>query len=87
MTRLGLRLALPFVVLLAACGEASHEYPPEVVKAFLASCQQRADASHCDCAIDKLQETYSYEQFQSMERRLNEREVQAEMANAVSDCR
>jgi len=87
MTRLGLSSALLLVILVAGCGDDSHEYPPEVVKSFITSCEQRAEPSHCNCAIDKLQETYSYEQFQSMEQRLNEREVQAEMANAVSDCR
>lgn len=87
MTRLGLRSALLLIFVAAGCGDGGHDYPDEVVTSFVTSCQQQADAGHCNCAIDKLQEAYSYDEFQSLEKRLNEPEVQKQMADTVSDCR
>jgi hypothetical protein len=86
MTRLGLLVVLLFVVPLAGCGDDRHEYPPEVVESFIKNCEARADERDCNCAIDRLRETYTYEQFQSMESRLGDRKVVQEMANVVDEC-
>jgi hypothetical protein len=86
MTRLGLLTALLLVVPLAGCGDDRHEYPPAVVDSFLQNCEARADERDCDCAIDRLRERYTYEQFQSMEKQLGDRKVVQEMANVVDEC-
>jgi hypothetical protein len=87
MTRLGLFIVLLLVASLTACGEDRHEYPAEVVKSFLTNCEARADERDCNCAIDELREKFTYEQFQSMEKRMSDRAVMQEMANAVAECR
>jgi hypothetical protein len=87
MTRLGLLAALLLLAPLAGCGDDRHEYPPEVVKSFIENCEARADERDCNCAIDKLREQYTYEQFQALEKRMNDRAVMQEMATLVESCR
>ena len=87
MTRPGLLAGLLLVAVLAGCRDDRHEYPAEVVESFITNCEARADQSNCHCAIDRLREAYSYEQFQALEKRLGQREAMQEMADVVDQCR
>jgi hypothetical protein len=66
-----IRLALPLVVLslgLAACGgddDKSSDYPSGVERNFLNACNKSSKGKEdaCKCALDKLEDTVSYEDF------------------------
>ncbi len=82
---------LPLLAVVAvACGgdpPTVHQYPKEIVDNFIKSCRERGDEANCRCAIDRLQNTFTLEQFQAMEARLAKGEVPKEMVDAVADCR
>lgn len=55
-------------VVMAACGGGNGaggtDYPPEVTENFLASCTQAGTSQEvCQCALDKLEDKYSLEEF------------------------
>lgn len=58
-------LVTPMVVLvMAACGGRGEDYPPEVAEPFLSSCTAGGTSEAvCQCALDKLEEEYSLEEF------------------------
>jgi hypothetical protein len=46
----------------------SHGYPTAAVSQLVAQCRQGGGtASYCSCTVDKLQATYSYEDFQHLD--------------------
>ncbi|HEX2030203.1 MAG TPA: hypothetical protein VHL78_02215 [Actinomycetota bacterium] len=54
------------VVVMAACGGggAGTDYPAEVTDNFLASCTRAGTTEAvCQCALDKLEDKYSIEEF------------------------
>lgn len=80
-------LALALLLLASACGRApAHPYPPEVVENFVAACRTRAPEAACRCAIDRLQDRFSYEEFQAFERRMASGEVPGEIGEAIEGC-
>jgi hypothetical protein len=80
--------ALLVLVLSAGCG-GRHEdvYPPEVVRNFLASCEERHDARGCRCALDILQARFTLEEFNAFEARMRRGDVPKELVDAVAGCR
>lgn len=83
-------LLVAALALLAACGKpVEHPYPDEVVEAFLASCraQRGTTLESCSCSIEKLQRTFTLEQFRDFEARLARGEAPGEMFDAIAECR
>lgn len=66
-------MAAPLVALgalavaLVACRSKRNTYPETVVENFLRACQSRASESACRCAIDRIQERYTAEQYEMIE--------------------
>jgi hypothetical protein len=80
-------LVLALVLLASACArEPEHAYPPEVVENFVAACRTRAPDAACRCAIDRLRDRFSYEEFRALERRMGSGEVPGEVTEAVESC-
>jgi hypothetical protein len=72
-----------------ACSKAvDYPYPPDVVQSFLHSCEERATAAACKCAIDQVQRSIPLEQFRDMEAAISrgERPSQA-LTDAAAKCR
>jgi len=80
--------AAGLLVLAAACGGASRDvYPPDVVDNFMRGCTARSAPATCRCALDKLQDRFSVDEFKGFESRLRQGEVPKEMADAALSCR
>jgi hypothetical protein len=58
-------LVAPLMALaVAACGGGGEDYPAEVAEPFLSSCTAGGTSEAvCQCALDKLEEEYSLEEF------------------------
>lgn len=66
--------------------EPRHAYPPDVVENFVAACRTRAEERACRCAIDRLRDTFPYEQYRALDARMGTGELPPEVGNAVSEC-
>jgi|GEM_PF-3247931 len=62
-------------------------WPPEVVDNFLRGCQSKASEAQCRCALARLQERFSLEEFQRLEREAAGGTVPQPLADAVQGCR
>ena len=82
-------VASAVLLVLGACG-GDDGYPPEVVDNFMESCttQVGASRSYCRCAIDRLQESMPYEDFQAAEAQINagSEDLPQELQDAVDSC-
>jgi len=82
-------LAVAALLALGACG-GDDGYPQEVVDNFIESCtaQVGASQSYCRCAIDRLQESMSFEDFQAAEAQITSgsENLPQELQNAVDTC-
>jgi hypothetical protein len=71
-----------------ACGDDG--YPQEVVDNFMESCtaQVGASQSYCRCAIDRLQENLSFDDFQAAEEQITagSDNLPQELQAAVDSC-
>lgn len=88
--RKGIGTVLGLVALGACNGEDEGGYPPQVVKNFMASCtaQPGASKSECSCAIERIQETMTVEEFAAEEARITRGErPSAEIIAAINKCR
>jgi hypothetical protein len=74
---------------LGACG-GDDGYPPAVVDNFMESCtaQVGASQSYCRCAIERLQESMSFEDFQAAEAKITDgsENLPQELQDAVDSC-
>jgi len=72
-----------------ACG-GDDAYPPEVVDNFMESCtsQVGASESYCRCAIEELQTSMSFDDFQAAEDRITSgaENLPQELQDAVDSC-
>ena len=73
---------------LGACGDEG--YPPEAVEDFMSSCttQLGASRSYCRCAIDNLQESMSFDDFQAAEDEITSgsQNLPQELRDAAESC-
>ncbi len=80
-------LCLLVLLAVAACGGDPEEpYPPELVANFLRSCQVKGTKVGCECAIDRIQRTFTLDQFKAFETRMAKGDVPPELMNAIADC-
>ena len=90
MVRRGIGTMLLLVSLAGCNGEDEGGYPPQVVENFMASCtaQPGASQSECQCAIDRIQETMTLEEFAAEEARITRGERPSdEIIAAINECR
>jgi hypothetical protein len=91
MLRKGIGTML-LLVALAGCngGDGGGGYPSQVVENFMTSCtaQPGASESECQCAIDRIQETMTLEEFAAEEQRIVRGERPSdEIIAAINECR
>ena len=81
-------LAAPIAfALLAACERPpASAWPPEVVDNFMRGCRDRTADAQCRCALERLQQRFTLEEFSRMERELAGGTVPKPLADAVSGC-
>jgi hypothetical protein len=95
-------LAVPFAVLtlgLAACGgvdndsKAGNKYPSEVEDNFMSACKTSSNGKEdaCKCALKKLEETVSYDDFKKADEAIREGgkasgDTSKRIADAISSC-
>jgi hypothetical protein len=86
-------IVMAAIAVFGACGGDDgggvQAYPQEVVDNFMESCtnQPGANESYCRCAINQLQETMSYDEFQAADREISEGgDMPEELMNAVESC-
>jgi len=81
-------LAAPIALaLLAACERPpANPWPPEVVDNFMRGCRDRTADAQCRCALERLQQRFTLEEFSRMERELAGGTVPKPLADAVSGC-
>ncbi|MEE3717274.1 hypothetical protein V2H45_10990 [Tumidithrix elongata RA019] len=63
----GLLLLLPTQSVKSAEQTTKNPYPNEVVNTFMKGCQITNDKSFCSCSLDKLQTTYTFENFRKID--------------------
>ena len=80
-------LLLLVLFLAVACHQPVDVYPSEVVQNFLRSCQVRADAKVCRCAINALQQRFTLDEYHAFEARIAKGEIPKEAADVVDGCR
>jgi hypothetical protein len=75
-------------IALGACG-GHDDYPASVQRNFLDSCQSHGGTGDgCNCALDKLQDKLSYEDFKKEETAmLMGNPPSRKVSDAVADCR
>ena len=100
MTIRHLAAAAATALLIAGCGsddsdagKAGEKYPEDSRKAFLDSCdaQPSAERSVCECALEKIEATVSFNDFSKADKALREgKEVdaatQAKFEDATTEC-
>jgi hypothetical protein len=75
--------------------QPANSYPTQDVDAFMNSCvssavnvgitQSQAE-SYCSCAIQEIQNQYTYEQFQQLSRQLMQRQTPPELTEIINTC-
>ncbi|WP_425217498.1 hypothetical protein [Tumidithrix helvetica] len=68
----GLLLFLPTQAVKSAEQKTKNPYPNEVVNTFMKGCQITNDKSFCSCSLDKLQETYTFDNFKKVDAEVRE---------------
>jgi hypothetical protein len=74
------------MVALTSCGD---EFPDQVVQNFITSCvaQPGATEAECQCAIDRIQEKMTLEEFIRADRAVREgADIPVPIAAAVAEC-
>ncbi len=72
------------------CGEVASEYPPEAVEDFLASCDAQPNATRamCECSAERVQESFTYEEFRREDRAIAEgRPASSRLLEVFARCR
>jgi hypothetical protein len=75
---------------LLSCGRPRHEYSAELVDNFGRACRARGGTeAACGCALDRLRERWTEQQYRDLETRVAKREEAAAraLADATADCR
>jgi len=74
--------------ILCGCGQKKHDYPSDVTQNFMNSCQETGgDQKMCSCILDKIQEKYTYEEFSSIEIKMQAGQTPSEFLNFVGEAR
>jgi hypothetical protein len=83
------RFAAGCALLLAlACRRRVNEYPPEIVENFLRACQSRGSEAACRCALTKVQERYTADEFRALEAQIvATRKPTNELLDIIDACR
>jgi hypothetical protein len=80
-------VAAGMVTVLAGCGGGGgggEDFPPEVVNEFLASCEAQGTSREvCQCALDKLEDKYSIEEFREEAVKLSQGEASEEFTQDI----
>ena len=51
-----------------ACSSRKNDYPADITQNFMNSCQESgSDQATCACLLEKIQEKYTFEEFSSIE--------------------
>jgi hypothetical protein len=50
-----------------ACRSQQHPYSDALVESFMRGCQQRAGEPACRCALDRIRERYTAEEYEALE--------------------
>ncbi len=77
------------VIALGGCGgDSKHEYPADVQNNFLTACEVQGSSSACECALNKLQEKMSADEFNRAEVEMTANGVfPPKVLDAVAECR
>lgn len=77
------------LALIAGCGDDSDaEYPLATQRAFMDACEANSDTASCQCALDKIEQTMSYQEFKREETAIEAgRPPSRTITDAISDCR
>lgn len=78
----------------AEVDSTKHEYPAEVARNFLQSCEEKAgNTKACSCLLDRFQRKYTFEEFTKMETFMSigkvdsDSELVAFLTKIKSECR
>jgi hypothetical protein len=84
----GFLLLLPAQAVKSAEPAAKNPYPNEVVNTFMKGCQLTNDKSFCSCSLDKLQTTYTFENFKKVDAEVREtKKLPNEVLEIFTACR
>ncbi len=77
------------LITLGGCGgDSKHEYPADVKNNFLTACEVQGSSSACECALTKLQEKMSADEFNRAEVEMTANGVfPPKVLDAVAECR
>ena len=76
-----------FLVALGCGGARPGPYPTEVADNFLRACVGRGGSeASCRCALDKVQERWTLDEYQALEARIARGETPGELAAVISAC-
>lgn len=85
----GLAVIVALALLISACSQ-KHEYPESVQRNFLSACYATSSGSFalCDCALEKVQEQLSLEEYLEWEIAAlrGDREATMRMIAITADC-
>jgi hypothetical protein len=82
--------ALAMLTSVACSGGNDNKFPDDLRKSFIETCTGSGSSSkQCDCALEKLEDKYSAQQFRDLERRITsgDASAEAEIAPIASACR
>jgi hypothetical protein len=80
-------LAAALLLAVTGCSrEPAYAYPPEFVENFVAACRTHAPEPACRCAIDRIRDTFPFEEFRDHDRRMADGTMPTEVAAVVRDC-
>ncbi|HEY8517044.1 MAG TPA: hypothetical protein VIS07_16155 [Candidatus Binatia bacterium] len=79
---------LAMSILVASCTPEppANAYSAEVVENFQAGCRRGASEAVCNCALRRIQQKWTEEEFRSLEARLGDEAAAREIAETVAVC-
>jgi hypothetical protein len=81
-------LLLPVQTAKSAEPPTKNPYPNEVVNTFMRGCQLTNDKSFCGCSLDKLQATYTFDNFKKIDAEVREtKKLPNEVLEIFTSCR
>lgn len=83
-------LVATLTVVPLACGRPQHEYPTEFVDNFRSACRAKGGTEDgCECALARIRERFTADEYRDIEARLVRREEAAAqaLADVTADCR
>jgi hypothetical protein len=85
--RRGLIMIVAAATFAAGCSNGS--YPPQVVENFMSSCtaQPGATDAACSCAIERIQEEMTLDEFQAAEAEIQAGGSPPELIDIIEECR